>query len=80
MKIINAILCGSLSLSLRFSLTPLDAQGFSCIHWAVKRGDYEILRELYEYGADMEMASESESRMKPIHWAGESFTFTLFLI
>jgi hypothetical protein len=50
-------------------VNQLDDQGYSCIHWAAKRGDYEILQDLNGYGANMEIASSYEARMKPVHWA-----------
>jgi ankyrin repeat protein len=39
------------------------------MHWAAKRGDYEILENLYNFGAILDIVSNCESRMLPIHWA-----------
>lgn len=46
-----------------------DDQGVTCMHWAAKRGDYDILLQLQEYGAKLDVAASFETRMLPIHWA-----------
>lgn len=47
----------------------VDPQGHSCVHWAAKRGDIEMLQILYDYGANLGIPTDSEARMLPIHWA-----------
>lgn len=47
----------------------LDDQGFSCIHWAAKKGDIELLQLLHEHGAPLNLATSSDAQMLPIHWA-----------
>eukprot|EP01036_Dinobryon_divergens_P024633 gene24633-33102_t len=47
----------------------LDSEGHTCIHWAAKRGDYEILKYLHSAGAALDIASTGDPRMMPIHWA-----------
>lgn len=39
------------------------------MHWASKRGDYEILEDLYKAGVSLDTPSRCESQMQPIHWA-----------
>lgn len=46
-----------------------DSEGHTCIHWAAKRGDYEILKYLHSAGAMLDIASTGDPRMLPIHWA-----------
>lgn len=46
-----------------------DNQGFTCVHWAAKKGDREMLEILVEAGAQLDMPTVSESKMLPIHWA-----------
>jgi len=47
----------------------LDSEGHSCIHWAAKRGDYDILKYLHTAGAALNLPSTMDPRMLPIHWA-----------
>ena len=46
-----------------------DNQGFSCVHWAAKKGDCEMLQILADSGASLNQPTLSEARMMPIHWA-----------
>jgi ankyrin repeat protein len=46
-----------------------DGEGHTCIHWAAKRGNYEILKYLHDAGAPLDQASLTDPRMMPIHWA-----------
>ena len=66
---VNIMALNDFSRCLFIVLIVSDDQGYSCIHWAVKRGDYEILQELNSHGANMEVASSYDARMKPVHWA-----------
>jgi ankyrin repeat protein len=50
-------------------VNKLDSEGFTSIHWAAKRGDYEVLSELHKRGADLDTAASFDSQMRPIHWA-----------
>jgi len=47
----------------------IDSEGHSCIHWAAKRGDYDILKYLHSAGAALDLPSTMDPRMLPIHWA-----------
>ena len=53
--------------SMRFA--PTDSQGFSSMHWAAKRGDYEVLCQLQESGANLDTPASFDTQMRPIHWA-----------
>jgi len=46
-----------------------DEAGYTCAHWAAKRGDVEMLDLLYSHGSLMNQQTDAESRMLPIHWA-----------
>lgn len=46
-----------------------DSKGYTCIHWAAKRGDLSILNFLYDKGAPIDLAALEEPNMLPIHWA-----------
>lgn len=46
-----------------------DNKGFSCVHWAAKKGDTEMLQILADSGASLNQPTASESKMQPIHWA-----------
>ncbi len=46
-----------------------DEQGHTCLHWAAKGGDVEMLRVLTAFGADFSSRTTAESGMMPIHWA-----------
>eukprot|EP01038_Epipyxis_sp_PR26KG_P007129 gene7129-9728_t len=50
-------------------LHKMDPQGYTCMHWAAKRGEFEILEVLHTMGASLHTASNCESKMYPIHWA-----------
>mmetsp|Transcript_31524 Transcript_31524/g.52662 ORF Transcript_31524/g.52662 Transcript_31524/m.52662 type:complete len:603 (+) Transcript_31524:255-2063(+) len=50
-------------------VNKLDSQGFSCMHWAAKRGDEAILMQLQESGADMDIPASYDTQMLPVHWA-----------
>eukprot|EP01035_Chromulina_nebulosa_P020159 gene20159-26172_t len=47
----------------------LDSDGYSCVHWACKKGHDEILVLLHSLGANLSIVSTCEARMLPIHWA-----------
>lgn len=47
----------------------VDSQGYSCAHWAAKRGDIAVLQILANFGADFGIKTTSDSGMMPIHWA-----------
>lgn len=47
----------------------LDSQGFTCIHWAAKRGDVEVLSQLLDCGAVLDTPASFDTQMRPIHWA-----------
>lgn len=46
-----------------------DLQGNTCMHWAAKRGDVEILQYLLEQGAKLDTPATAEANLLPIHWA-----------
>lgn len=46
-----------------------DSQGFSCMHWAAKRGDLTVLSQLLESGAELDTPASFDTQMRPIHWA-----------
>lgn len=46
-----------------------DSQGYTCVHWAAKRDDLDILLLLFNSGANLDTPSSFESKMLPIHWA-----------
>jgi len=50
-------------------INKLDSQGFSCAHWAAKRGDANVLLQLKEHGAILDVAASYDTQMRPIHWA-----------
>lgn len=61
-----------------------DSDGYSCVHWAAKKGDVGMLQYLHEKGADITLPTTSDSKMLPIHWAAsdgkiESIRFFLGL-
>jgi ankyrin repeat protein len=39
------------------------------VHWAAKKGDYEMLTTLASYGAQLSVPTEADALMFPIHWA-----------
>lgn len=49
--------------------TKLDDKGFSCVHWAAKRGDVDMLETLHSFGAPLSIPTTSDAQMYPIHWA-----------
>eukprot|EP01041_Mallomonas_annulata_P005271 gene5271-10547_t len=46
-----------------------DSSGYTCAHWAAKKGDVEMLEVLYEHGCILTLPTDADSRMLPIHWA-----------
>lgn len=60
---------GCFNILLRGNILLTDAQGFSCVHWAAKRGDFEVLCQLQESGANLDMPASFDTQMRPIHWA-----------
>ena len=47
----------------------IDSLGFTCVHWAAKRGELDILCQLQECGAALDTAASFDTQMRPIHWA-----------
>lgn len=47
----------------------LDPQGYTCAHWAAKRGDIDMLKLLREFDGDLGLPTHEDSKMLPIHWA-----------
>ena len=47
----------------------VDAQGYSLVHWAAKKGDVDVLQALSDAGAVLNQPTASDTRMQPIHWA-----------
>jgi len=47
----------------------LDKQGNTCAHFAAKKGDIDMLQLLSDYGANLNIQTEGECQMLPIHWA-----------
>jgi hypothetical protein len=47
----------------------IDAQGYSLVHWAAKKGDVDVLQVLSDAGAVLNQPTTSDTRMLPIHWA-----------
>ena len=39
------------------------------MHWAAKRGDYDVLSQLQESGARLDTQASFDTQMRPIHWA-----------
>lgn len=39
------------------------------MHWAAKRGDYDMMACLESYGCALDAPASYETRMLPIHWA-----------
>ena len=59
-----------------------DNQGFTCVHWASKNGDREMLKILADAGASLDQRTVSEAKMMPIHWAasdGKISSLSFFL-
>jgi ankyrin repeat protein len=59
-----------------------DNQGFSCVHWASKNGDRDMLKILADAGALLDQRTVSEAKMMPIHWAasdGKISSLSFFL-
>lgn len=52
-----------------------DKDGYSCVHWAAKRGDIATLEELRDKGADLCNPTSNLSKMMPIHWAASDGKF-----
>lgn len=52
-----------------FLVNRKDSKGYTATHWAAKRGDVEILRLLFDHGADLDTAASFDTQMVPIHWA-----------
>ena len=50
-------------------VNSVDAQGYSLVHWAAKKGDVDILQLLSDNGALLHQPTSSDTRMLPIHWA-----------
>ena len=50
-------------------VNSVDAQGYSLVHWAAKKGDVDILQLLSDKGALLHQPTSSDTRMLPIHWA-----------
>jgi ankyrin repeat protein len=46
-----------------------DIQGYTCAHWAAKKGDREMFQVLSDHGALLNVPTTSEAKMMPIHWA-----------
>jgi ankyrin repeat protein len=48
-----------------------DEHGSTCVHWAAKRGDYDILDLLKTYhgGCMLDVPANCENLMRPAHWA-----------
>jgi ankyrin repeat protein len=46
-----------------------DNQGYTCAHWAAKKGDCEMLQMLFSFGASLNQPTISDAKMMPIHWA-----------
>jgi ankyrin repeat protein len=46
-----------------------DIQGYTCAHWAAKKGDREMFQILSEHGGLLNVPTTSEAKMMPIHWA-----------
>lgn len=57
-----------LSISKEF-VNSYDDAGYTCAHWAAKRGDVEMLDLLFSHGSLMNQQTDADSRMLPIHWA-----------
>ena len=47
----------------------IDVQGNTCMHWAARKGDREMLQILTNAGAAVDQPNVTESKMMPIHWA-----------
>ena len=45
-----------------------DSQGYTCAHWASKKGDVEMMKLLSEFKGSFSLPTLNESRMLPIHW------------
>ena len=59
-------------------VNSVDAQGYSLVHWAAKKGDVDILQLLSDKGALLHQPTSSDTRMLPIHWAAsEGRTFSI---
>ena len=45
-----------------------DSQGYTCAHWAAKKGDIEMMQLLREFDASFSLPTLNDSKMLPIHW------------
>ena len=45
-----------------------DRDGYTCSHWAAKKGDIQMLQLLLEFKSTLSEATHNESKMLPIHW------------
>lgn len=50
-------------------VNEVDMQGNTCMHWAARKGDREMLQILSDAGAINDQPNVTESKMLPIHWA-----------
>jgi palmitoyltransferase ZDHHC13/17 len=46
-----------------------DPNGYTCVHWAAKKGDVEMLYILQSFNAKLNCQTLGDSRMYPVHWA-----------